>query len=51
VRHAELYGAVTAVRDAHRLNHDPDLVQRHRAEWPELCERIDAVIAKVTHTP
>jgi hypothetical protein len=51
VRHAELYGAATALRDALRLNRDPDLEQRHRAEWRELWERIDALTAKVTHTP
>jgi hypothetical protein len=51
VRHAELYGAATAIRDALRLNAKPDLEQRHRAEWPELWACIDAVVAKVTHTP
>jgi hypothetical protein len=51
VRHAELYGAATAIRDALRLNRDPDLEQRHRAEWPALWERIDAVVAKITHSP
>jgi hypothetical protein len=51
VTHAQLYGAATAIRDAIRLNRDPDLERRHRAEWPDLWERIDAVLAKVTHTP
>jgi hypothetical protein len=51
VAHAALYGAATAIRDALRLNPDPNLEQRHRAEWPALWERIDAVVAKVTHTP
>jgi hypothetical protein len=51
VRHAQLYGAATGIRDALRLNPDPDLEQRHRAEWPELWECIDAVVGKVTHSP
>ena len=50
-RHARIYGVATPVRDAIRLNHDANLDARHRAEWPNLWDRIDALIAKVTHTP
>jgi hypothetical protein len=33
------------------LHTHPDLEQRHREEWPELWDRIDAVVANITHTP
>jgi hypothetical protein len=50
VRHAQLYGAATGIRDALRLNPDPDLEQRQRGEWPELWEPIDALIEEVTQS-
>lgn len=44
VRSAALTGAATAVRDVLMLNRDRELEDRHRAEWPELWERIDGVM-------
>lgn len=44
IRHAQMTGRVAAVRAQIRVNKDPEREQRARAEWPELWEKIDALV-------
>ncbi len=46
IRHAQLSGAVHAIRDQLRLDHDGRLEQL-RELWPELADRIDAATALI----
>jgi hypothetical protein len=32
-------------------DHDHDVEQRHQAEWRDLLAGIEALVAKVTHSP
>ncbi len=46
IRHAQLAGAVHALRDQLRLDTDGRLEQL-REMWPELAERIEAAVALI----
>jgi hypothetical protein len=41
---AKLDGSAGRVRAILRVHHDADLELRHRAEWPEIWEAIDALV-------
>lgn len=43
LRHAKVIGTANGIRGAIRNGNDPDREARHRAEWPDLWERIDAL--------
>lgn len=43
VRNAQITGSLAGLRDQVMLA-DPVMLGRHRAEWPQLWERIDRVI-------
>jgi hypothetical protein len=43
LQHAKLYGSVVGVRDKVMLA-DPAVIARHRAELPDLWDRIDQLL-------
>lgn len=50
VRHAKLYGSASRIRDLVNRG-DPEVVARHRAEWPELWSAIDDIVGEVGQLP
>ena len=46
IRHAQLSGAVMAIRDQQRLD-TQGRMERLRADWPEMADRIDAAVGLI----
>ncbi|CAN5625063.1 hypothetical protein BH10ACT3_BH10ACT3_03240 [soil metagenome] len=43
VKNAQVIGAVAGLRDAVVLA-DPELLARHRQEWPQFWDRVDRLV-------
>lgn len=43
LRHAKLVGTLVGLRDL-MVTADPELLERHRTEWPEVWDRIEQAV-------